>query len=136
MSKAYAYMKKGMNPKQAVAKMLSERRKMAKGGYVEGSDGDLDQEHERSLAELMIQGDQPPIANPEQMDAELSLAKNLHEEAEKEEYYAMGGLVEGADGDETPEPKDDGPPRIAAAPMSKEAMEAIAHKKKMRRFMK
>lgn len=158
-AKIQKLIKEGYKPKQAVAiaiSMARKHKKMAQGGYVEGSDGDLDQEHERNLTELMIQGDQPPIANPEEMDAEMALAKNLHAESEKEEYYAMGGLVEPDDGDETPEPHNDGleddyksdkaakmghseidgVPRIAPSPLSKEAMEAITAKKKSRRFMK
>ena len=135
-AKVQKLMKEGYKPKQAVAMAISmarKEKKMADGGYVEGSDGDLDQEHERSLAELTIQGDQPPIANPEEMEAEIALAQNLHKESEKQESYAMGGLVEADDGDEKPEPVMSGG---MAEPLSKEAMEAIAQKKKMRRFMK
>lgn len=149
----------GYKPKQAVAISLSNQRKykkMAEGGYVEGSEGDLDQEHERNLAELMIQGDQPPIANPEEMDAEMMLAKNLHKESEKMEYYSMGGLVEGMSGDEKPEvhsgPMEEAPMSdenrranlghsvIEGAPqvggLSEDAKKALEHKKKMRRYMR
>ena len=119
-----------------VALALSEIRKnkMAKGGIAEGSEGDLDQEHERDLAELMIQGDQPPIANPKEMDAEAVLAKNLHEESEKEEYYASGGLVEKSDGDEMPAV--DHSQANAAPKLSDEQKKAIELRKSKRRFMR
>lgn len=144
----------GHKPKSAIAASLASARKYKKmydGGMV---DDDLDQEHERGLTSLMIQGDQPPIANPEEMDMQKKLAMNLHKEEESEEYYAMGGLVEGMDGDEEPEvmhdgteepmssmpkkPADIGHAIIEGVPMSmglsEEAKKALAYKKKMRGY--
>jgi len=120
--------------KVALALSQMRKKKMANGGMVEGSEGDLDQEHERNLAELMIQGDQPPIANPAEEDAEMRLAANLHEESEKEEFYSEGGLVEGMSGDEKPvvsHAEDNADPAL-----SKEQMDAIALRKSKRRFMR
>lgn len=119
--------------KQEIAKAIAAKHKkpMAEGGMV---DNDLDQEHERNLEMLMIEGDQPPVANPEVQDMQKKLAMNLLKEAEKEEYYAMGGLVEGADGDETPEV----PAKeiIKAEPLSEQAKKALEEKKKLRKLMR
>ncbi len=124
---------------QNIALGLAEARKkkMASGGMVKEGDYDLDEEHERNLSEIMIQGDQPPVANPEVMDEEMVLAKKLHAESEKNEYYAMGGLVEPMSGDEKPEVSH--AQENAEPPMkdiSEAARMAIENKKKMRRFIK
>ena len=143
MSELYKYIKQGMNPKQAAARMLADKRKMNKGGAVEGSAGDLDQDRERNLAQFMIQGDQPPIANPEQQDAAKKLAISLQEEAEAEEYYAMGGLVEDMSGEENPlvaasipenEADAKSAMRIMPAGLSDEAKKALERKKLMRKM--
>lgn len=133
----------------------SDDSKMAHGGAVEG-DYDLDGEHERGLYDLMREGDQPPVANPEEQDQERALAKRLLDHSENMEYMAMGGMVEDMDGDETPEPHEsggsaesmddenreadedhseiEGVPGLSPSPLSKEAMAAIAMKKMKRRF--
>lgn len=149
----FKYMKSGMKPKQAAARMLADKRKMAKGGAVEG-DYNLGEEHERNLAVLAIEGDQPPIANPEEQSQEKRLAMNLQKAAEEKAYYAMGGFVENMDGNEEPEPEHgvsseprselpsaplehsliEGVPRIEPGPLSEEAKKALEYKKKMRRF--
>jgi len=126
----------------------------AEGGVVKEGDYALDEEHERSMEELMIQGDQHPVSNPHEQDMEKKLAESLHKASEAEEYMYSGGLVEGMGGDETPEVMHDGTEEpmseevghtaelehsvIEGVPesmgLSKEAMEALAMKKKMRRF--
>lgn len=150
-------MKAGHKKSQAVAAALSMKRKsqkMAEGGMVE--DNDLDDEHERSLNELMIQGDQPPVANPEEQDMEKKLAIALHNAHEKEEYMYDGGMVEGMSGNEEPEvmhssseepmeeemghEADAGHSVIEGVPMSmalsEEAKKAIEAKKKKRQFIR
>ncbi len=125
--------KSGHKPKQAIAAALANQRKyknMAEGGAVEG-DYDLDEEHETNITEHMIQGDQPPVANPEIMDEEKALAMRLHEASEAMEY-SQGGLVEPMSGDETPvvnHAQENADPSL-----SEEARKAIEYKKKMRRF--
>lgn len=129
----------------------------AEGGMVaKEGDYDLDEEHERGIYDLMKQGDQPPVANPEEEDMEKHLAMMLHKYAEDREYMAMGGYVEPDSGDETPEvfhdgteePMNDEPakaandghaviegvPEVSPSPLSEEAKKALALKKKMRRF--
>ncbi len=148
-------MKSGYKSKQAIAASLSNQRKykmMAEGGMV---DDDLDSEHERSLYELMAQGDQMPVASPEVEKEQMSLASKLHEEHEAMEPYASGGLVEPMSGEEEPEvhagvtsepmsdepmkPADvghkviDGVPALMGA-LSEEAKKAIMEKKRKRMF--
>lgn len=151
----------GHKPKMAIAAALSHARKtaMADGGMVMDGDYDLDEEHERGLTDLMIQGDQPPVANPQTEHMEKSLAMKLHKADEDEEYYAMGGLVQGGPSDDEPvgnKPEEDmssmteeplpeerkpaalGHSVIDGVPqgkgLSEEAMKALEAKKKMRRF--
>ena len=118
--------------------------------YVDHAD-DADQEHERGLWTLMKQGDQGPISNPDTLSDEQKLAKMLHKKQESMEPYAVGGLVEEMDGDETPEVE----PGVTSEPMSsepskpsmgyaerepsgeglsEEAKKALAMKKKKRRY--
>ncbi len=142
---------KGVNKDKAAA--------LAKGmGYADG--GMVEEEDYRSLADLMKEGDQGPVSNPEVLDMRQKLANSLHEQSEMEEmeYMAKGGLVEGMDGDEKPSnivastgepmssiPKKDsnlghdlieGVPRISPSPLSSEAMEAIKKYREKRKFKK
>lgn len=132
--------KAGHKPKQAIAAALSMKRKskmMSEGGAVEG-DYDLDEEHERTMEELMIQGDQPAVANPQTHDEAMSLAMRLSNEREMEEY-AMGGLVQdGPAGDEPVgnKPSEDMSSHAEDMQLSDAAMMAIAEKKRKRKFMK
>lgn len=148
-------MRAGHPKNMAIAKALSEKRKFAKGGMV-GEYDDLDGEHERSLSDLMVQGDQPPVANPGVEDMEAELARKIAMKDQDDMYYAEGGLVEPMDGNEEPEvmhdgteeamydepqkPNDVGHSLIEGIPimkpsgLSEEAMKAIEAKKKMRRF--
>lgn len=136
----------GREPKQAVAIALSHSRKMAKGGMVE------DDDEYRSLGELMEQGDQPDVANPEEQVEESDLMQAL-KRSDEVEAYAMGGLVQGgpdADepvGNKPEEEMSDGledklemPVKPAeedhAIPvLSDLAMKEIEERKKRRRFM-
>ncbi len=138
------YVKGGMKPKHAMAKVLGEMRhakKMADGGMVKEGDYDLDEEHPRSAVNLMIQGDQPPVANPEVMDEEDKLASALMKAEEDSEYMAMGGLVEGSsDGTVGNKPSEDMSSKkeepMPMYSMPAEAMSILMEKKKKRRFMK
>lgn len=147
MKKFMDLVKQGYKPKHAIAKSIAmdrKSKKMAAGGMV---DDDLDDEHERSLTELMIQGDQMPVANPEVLEAAQILASNLHKESEAEEYYAMGGLVQGGPSDDEPvgnKPSED-MSSTTEEPMDKkhlppmvspDAMAVLMEKKKKRKFMK
>lgn len=138
--------KSGHKPKQAIAAALASARKYAKGGMVE--DDDLDSEHERGLFDMMEQADQPPIASPETEDMQMALAKKIQEKDMAEEY-AMGGLIESEHdtpvGDKPTEDMDG--PMMEEEPMpmvhvsdsgglTNEALQAIADRKKRRRFMK
>lgn len=150
--------KSGYKPKQAIAISLSNQRKykkMADGGLVKEGEYNLDEEHETNIPEHMIQGDQPPVANPAIEDQEKQLAANLHAESEKNEFYYVGGLVEPESGDEEPlvahdgledDYKTDEPaavehsqispevPQFKPSPLSEEAKKALELKKKSRKF--
>lgn len=148
-------MRSGHGAKQAVGAAMAMKRKtmkkMAEGGMVKEGDYDLGEEHPRGLEELMIEGDQPPVANPEVMSHEMTLARKL-QKAEEMEMYAMGGLVQdGPAGDEpvgnkpsedmsstTEEPMSSEVMRMSSGGMalSKEQMMALEEKKKKRKFMK
>lgn len=121
------------------------------------------QDAERSLNQIRIEGDYHPetIANPEHEEHDKMLARALYKKGEEDEILnlAMGGLVQPEhDMDmgnkpseemqgETSEPMSEleeehaelGHPVVEGVPeglgLSKEAMAAIADKKKRRRFM-
>lgn len=148
MKKFMDLVKQGYKPKQAIAKSIAMDRKAKKMSFGGMVDDDLDAEHERSLTELMIQGDQTPVANPEVLEAQQMLASNLHKESEDEEYYAMGGLVQGDTSDDEPvgnKPSED-MSSTTEEPMDKkhlspmlvgpEAMAVLMEKKKNRKFKK
>lgn len=81
--------------KQAVAASLANTRKYAKGGMIEEDEDILDEDHERDIVELNAEAsEQGPVANPETMEKMMDFAKALHKEAESEELFADGGLVE------------------------------------------
>lgn len=96
----------GHDPDQAVAAGYANQRKykkMAEGGqviddYDQDATSDMDQEADRSLGELRDLGAQHPevIQNPEQHEAEMELAKKLHDEVEAQELFS-GGIVEELD---------------------------------------
>ncbi len=136
--------KAGHKPKDAISSSLAaayKAKKMADGGMVEEGDYDLDEEHERGLFDLMKQGDQSPVMNPEVQSEEKKLAMMLmkHDEAME---YSMGGLVQ--DGPAGDEPVGTKPSENMAShiedvhvkPMSltEEAIKALEMKKKKRRF--
>lgn len=150
LKKMQEYMKAGHSPKMAMVKALGDMhkaKKMAAGGMVKEGNESMEDNEPRSLADLMIQGDQPPVANPEEMDEASMLASKLVKDEEDSEYMALGGLVEGdKDGmlgnkpsedmssmDEEPTP---GMPS-KKLDLSPEMMSAIMDKKKKRKmFMK
>jgi len=143
----------GHDPKQAVAAALAHSMKYAEGGEVEGLP-DEESELNRNDRELMSQGVSfvDDISNPESQKQHLDFAKMLHKKAMEEmdmKSYAMGGLVEedtmdaplGNKPDEdmmdgTEEPINVMPKKMAdgGMMMSDEMMQAIANKKKNRKF--
>jgi hypothetical protein len=99
--------KAGHPVKQAVAAALSHARyhkKMAMGGEVnpaleyaqdkKDEDFDIDDGHERGLAEYAIISQDGPVASPEEQAMRKHLGEALHEESERQEFYAQGGMIE------------------------------------------
>lgn len=154
----------GRKPKQAVAIALAHKRKsqmMAEGGMVDVDD-DMDigtnnsEDAQRSLSELQAQGRSLPqeVANPEMEEHSNMLAKALYEQSHKGDglMFADGGLVEEEDSDgmngnepsmdmisETGEPMSDEPEKPSPLEhsmmgLTEMAKQAIADKKKKRRF--
>lgn len=155
--------------RQAIAAdmVMKRKKKMFKGGEVDpdfDSDArsDFDQDADRSLGELAIQGAfrENEISNPESQDEDQMLARALFRRSEAHPMgYAEGGLVQPEHGmpdgnkpdedmrSDTEEPLSSMPPKPAAlghsvvdgVPMSPgvsaEAMRAIEEKRKRRRFM-
>lgn len=132
----------GYKPKQAVAIALSQSRKfkkMAEGGMVE--EGDM--EIPRDLYELNADSQQPEtVANPEEHDESMRFADALRKEAESRDgsmaMMADGGLVEDDMDMEETEPEMQPSPApedtVRAPDVTDEAMQAIADRKKRRRY--
>ena len=139
-------------------------KKMAEGGMVDpdydaGDASDFDQDAVRGLNELRIEGkfQENENASPKEENDEQMLARALQKQSEKMEYMALGGLVEDPEdpGTEEPSVTEDQPteePMFEEAGdlaeldhpvidgsrgkgLTKEQMEAIADKKKKRRFI-
>lgn len=130
-SKSKAGKKRSHLQNVAIALAEARKKKMAHGGMV---DDDLDEDHETDIAEHMIQGDQPPVASPKTLEDEMILASKLHEESEKHEFYADGGLVEPMSGEEKPHVNMQ--EEHADPSLSEEQKKAIEHRKKSRKFMR
>lgn len=135
----------GRDPKEAVAIALSHARKskkMAAGGMVED-------EAPRDLYEENVDSQPSDISNPENMSEHNKDMNDMKKDADSK-GYAMGGLVQPETSDEimgnkpsedmmssTEEPLSSLPMKPAAldhALLSQDAMNALAERKKKRRY--
>lgn len=135
--------KGGKSAKDAIASCLADdrmKKKMAQGGMVQEGDYAMGEETPRGLMDIMEQGDQHPVSNPEEQSAEQMLAQKIA----GADMFAMGGLVQEGQSQKPTLDLDDGTEdamdneakgmAMASMPLSDLQMKAISEYKMKRKF--